>query len=112
MCREFLVHSHPTPIGIEDVKDSHHAFVLMERDVAVIDRTANKAIELGSNSNPMARFYVHRVCQAARRGPNPGEHGAGHRVVRPALDDSKVVDVLVVRVRFLSRPKGKDATWA
>ena len=66
VCREFLVHSHAAPISIEDVKYSHHAFVLMEGDVAVIDRTANKAIELGSNSNPMTRINVDRVCQAAR----------------------------------------------
>ena len=66
MCRKLLIHPHPTSIGIKDVKDSHHAFVLMEGDVAVIDRAANIAIELGSNSNPMTRINVDRVCQAAR----------------------------------------------
>jgi hypothetical protein len=98
VCRESLVHSHAAPISIEDVKYSRHAFVLMEGDVAVIDRAANIAIEMGSNSNPMTRINVDRVCQAARRGPDPGEHGAGHRIVGPALDDGRVVDMLVVWV--------------
>ncbi|GEM_PF-2353752 len=105
--RQPLVSACATAAGVNDIEDTHHAVIFVEKQMAMENAPANKICEVRPEAHIGVPWNVDGVRVASRIQAYPVTGLVGDGVPVTGLDDDKIVDVNMERVLFVVRGPGR-----